>query len=252
MSVRFHSQTGTWPATAAIVLFTLPLMPQPPVPPAPPELPRGGFKVAINGGSVSYLGIGVKEILAERAKELKLKEEAGVEVTRVDADSPAEKAGLKAGDAVLEYQGNRVKGAEQFVRFVRETPVGRQVKLKIVRAGANQTMTASIGARKSGVMGLSQKDREQMEKEMAVVREKLKKLPEIRMPDIPQALMGSRSGMLGIDGEAVEDQLAAFFGVNEGVPYKFSPAGKREMAEGAASIRRRRTSGASATEWWYG
>ena len=227
-------------------------MAQPPVPPAPPELPRGGFKVAINGGSVSYLGIGVKEILAERAKELKLKEEAGVEVTRVDADSPAEKAGLKAGDAVLEYQGNRVKGAEQFVRFVRETPVGRQVKLKIVRAGANQTMTASIGARKSGVMGLSQKDREQMEKEMAVVREKLKKLPEIRMPDIPQALMGWHSGMLGIDGEAVEDQLAAFFGVNEGVPYKFSPAGKREMAEGAASIRRRRTSGASATEWWYG
>ena len=159
-----------------------------------------------------------------------------MEVTRVDADSPAEKAGLKAGDAVLEYQGNRVKGAEQFVRFVRETPVGRQVKLKIVRAGANQTMTASIGARKSGVMGLSQKDREQMEKEMAVVREKLKKLPEIRMPDIPQALIGSRSGMLGIDGEAVEDQLAAFFGVNEGVPYKFSPAGKREMAEGKVNV----------------
>jgi len=42
------------------------------------------------GGSVSYLGIGVKEILAERAKELKLKEEAGVEVTRVDSNSQGE------------------------------------------------------------------------------------------------------------------------------------------------------------------
>ena len=81
------------------------------------------------GNPVSFLGIGVKEILADRAKELKLKEEAGVEVTRVEEGSPAEQAGLKVGDAVLEYQGNRVEGAEQFVRLVRETPAGRQVRV---------------------------------------------------------------------------------------------------------------------------
>ncbi len=169
------------------------------------------------GGSVSYLGIGVKEILADRAKELKLKEEAGVEVTRVDSDSPAEKAGLKAGDAVLEYQGNRVEGSEQFVRFVRETPVGRQVKLKVVRAGSTQTLTATIGSRQAGMLGMSQRDKERVEQELARVRERLKSLPEIRMPDIPHAVMGWRSGMLGIDGESVEDQLAEFFGVKEGV-----------------------------------
>jgi serine protease Do len=193
------------------------------------------------GGSVSYLGIGVKEILADRVKELKLKEEAGVEVTRVDSNSPAEKAGLKAGDAVLEYQGTRVEGTEQFVRFVRETPVGRQVKLKIVRAGNSQMLTASIGERQKGLMGMSQKDHERMEQELARVREKIKNLPEVRMPDIPQAVMEWRSGMLGIDGEAVGDQLAEYFGVREGVLVrgvaKDMPAAKAGLRAGDVVVR---------------
>ena len=215
MFVRISSNRTPWAATASLALLSFPALAQP-APPASPVPPRA-YRVMSVGGSVSYLGIGVKEILADRAKELKLKEEAGVEVTRVDSDSPAEKAGLKAGDAVLEYQGNRVEGSEQFVRFVRETPVGRQVKLKVVRAGSTQTLTATIGSRQAGMLGMSQRDKERVEQELARVRERLKNLPEIRMPDVPHAVMGWRSGMLGIDGEAVEDQLAEFFGVKEGV-----------------------------------
>lgn len=236
MSLMNPSNRSSWAATAGLALLSLSAYAQPPAPaaPAPPEPPRGGFKVMTMGGSVSYLGIGVKEILGERAKELKLKEEAGVEVTRVDADSPAEKAGLKAGDAVLEYQGNRVEGAEQFVRFVRETPVGRQVRLKIVRAGSNQTLTATIGERQNGILGMSPKDRERMEQEMSRVRDRLRNWPEVRMPDVPHAVMGWRSGMLGIDGESVESQLAEFFGVKEGVLVRGVP---KEMPAAKAGIK---------------
>lgn len=244
MLFRFHTNRRSWSVTAVMAFFTLPVLCQPTPPPAaptPPETPRGGFKVMTLGGSVSYLGIGVKEILGERAKELKLKEEAGVEVTRVDSNSPAEKAGLKAGDAVLEYQGNRVEGAEQFVRFVRETPAGRQVKLKIVRAGATQTLLATIGERQNSISGFSQKDRERIEEEMARVREKFKSLPEIRMTDVPHAVIGWRSGMLGIDGESVEDQLAEFFGVKEGVLVrsvaKDTPAAKAGLRAGDVIVR---------------
>lgn len=214
---RSGTPCASWTATAALALMTLPSLAQPaPAPPSPPEPPRG-FKVMTLGGPVSYLGIGVREIVGDRAKELKLKEEAGVEVTRVDADSPAEKAGLKAGDAVLEFQGNRVEGSEQFVRFVRETPAGRQVKLKIARAGHTQVVTATIGERQSGIYGMSQKDREQLERQMSRMREQLRSLQPMRTPDVPHAVMGWRSGMLGIDGESVEDQLAEYFGVKEGV-----------------------------------
>src|SRR5206468_10606279 len=96
--------------------------------------------------------VGVSDIDSERAKALNLKEERGVEIKNVDEESPAAKAGVKVGDVVLDYNGQRVEGIEQFERFVRETPVGRQVKLLISRNGANQTLTAAIGSRPANTM----------------------------------------------------------------------------------------------------
>ena len=72
-------------------------------------------------------------------KALNLREERGVEVTRVEDDSPAAKGGIKTGDVVLEYNGDRVEGVEQFMRMVRETPPGRDVKLSITRNGRPTT-----------------------------------------------------------------------------------------------------------------
>src|SRR5260370_11184903 len=117
-------------------------------PPQPPRPPRGGRVVVQNAGS-SFLGVGVSEIDSERAKALNLKEERGVEVKNVDEDSPAAKAGVKVGDVILDYNGQRVEGMEQFVRFVRETPMGRAVKLLISRNGASRTLTATIGSQPS-------------------------------------------------------------------------------------------------------
>ena len=58
---------------------------------------------------------------------------AGVEVDEVTSDSAAEKAGLKAGDVVVEFDGERVRSARQFTRLVQETPDGRTVKIAILR-----------------------------------------------------------------------------------------------------------------------
>ena len=97
---------------------------QPPQPPPPPAPERTIITRQMAG---SFLGIGVQEIDTERAKALNLREERGVEVTRVEDDSPAAKGGIKMGDVVLEYNGERVEGVEQFMRMVRETPPGRDV-----------------------------------------------------------------------------------------------------------------------------
>ncbi len=160
-------------------------------------------------GAGSFLGIGVSEIDADRAKALKLKEERGVEITRVEEDSPAARAGLKTGDVVLEYGGQRVEGTEQFVRLVHETPVGREMKISVSRNGAVQTLTAKTGSRKFDAPKawmLRSGDAFPFE------------LPESpRMPEIPKAFMSWRSGVLGIEGESVDSQLAQFFGVKEGV-----------------------------------
>ena len=114
--------------------------------PAPATRPE---RVIVTHGSGSFLGIGVQEIDADRAKALNLREERGVEVTRVEDDSPAAKGGIKTGDVVLEYNGERVEGVEQFMRMVRETPPGREVKLSITRNGSPQQLTMKTGSRKT-------------------------------------------------------------------------------------------------------
>ena len=159
--------------------------------------------LAMSQGLGSFLGVGIQEIDGNRAKELKLPEEAGVEVTRIAPDSPAEKAGIKTGDVVTQYNGQRVEGMDQFSRMVRETPAGRDVKIGIVRNGAPQTVTARIVSR-------------------PVLSGQLIPAPvqnpfELRFPDMPQNHMTWRSSMLGIEAEALDGQLAEFFGVKEGV-----------------------------------
>ncbi len=171
--------------------------------PAPRPLP----KLASPVGTTSFLGVGIQEIDSDRAKALKLPEEAGVEVTRVATDSPAEKAGIKTGDVVLQYNGQRVEGIEQFSRMVRETPAGRDVKLGIFRNGAAQTVTAKIVANSGPMLN------GQLLLPLAPTQEPL----ELRMPDLPRNLMTWRSGALGIDAEALEGQFADYFGVKEGV-----------------------------------
>ena len=105
--------------------------------PSTPRARTASNRIVLTRGS--YLGIAVVEINADRAKALHLTEERGIEVTCVDPGSPADKAGLKQGDVVLEYNGERVEGGEQFIRLVRETPPGRAAKLTVWRNNASQT-----------------------------------------------------------------------------------------------------------------
>ncbi len=60
--------------------------------------------------------------LSDRLATLHLKEERGVEITMVDQDAPAGKAGLKEQDVILTLNGEPVESVEQFRRMIRETP----------------------------------------------------------------------------------------------------------------------------------
>src|SRR5581483_11844075 len=83
-------------------------------------------------------------VLSGRGGELGLRitdgKSAGVEVERVEPDSAAEKAGVKAGDVILEFDGERVRSGRQFARLVQETPAGRTVKATISRNGQRQEL----------------------------------------------------------------------------------------------------------------
>jgi serine protease Do len=191
--------------------------------PAPRARTATNRAIVIRKAGSSYLGIGVAEIDEERAKALNLKEVHGVEVKSVDADSPAAKSGLKESDVVLEYNGQRIEGTEQFVRLVRETPVDRQVKLLVWHNGNTQTLTANIGHRMEHFSMHTPDAEGEFTVEIPPMPEmpempEMPPMPEVApLPEFPHTLGSLRSGMLGIECEALGSQLAAFFGVKEGV-----------------------------------
>jgi serine protease Do len=150
----------------------------------------------------SYIGVMMQEVDSERAKALKLGEETGVEITLVEPDGPAEKAGLKVGDIVLRYNGQHLDGNEQqFAKLVRETPAGREVKIDINRGGVMQTVLVRIAQRKAPKI------------EWADPPARM----EIHMPDMPRPMMQLRSSILGVEAESIDGQLAQYFGVKDGL-----------------------------------
>jgi serine protease Do len=100
--------------------------------------PTRGSLMMLDGRG-SQLGVVVSDVDSKQG--------AGVKVDEVTADSAAEKAGLKEGDVVVEFDGERVRSARQFTRLVQETPDGRTVKIAVLRAGTKQTLEATPEAR---------------------------------------------------------------------------------------------------------
>ncbi|MCS6815907.1 MAG: PDZ domain-containing protein [Blastocatellia bacterium] len=147
-----------------------------------------------------YLGVYVTDLTPEKAKQLRTPGEYGVLVMEVAEESPAAKAGIKANDVIIEFNGVRVEGEVQFGRLVRETPPGRTVPVKIVRDGKTQELKVTLGSRRPIAIGPD-------------FRFDLR-IPEIRIPPIVVQLGGY--SLLGVRVQDLTEQLGEYFGVPEG------------------------------------
>src|SRR3954466_11467839 len=94
--------------------------------------------------SQGYLGLLVTDVDNDSATNLKLKEERGALITLIDHDAPAGQVGRRISYVVLEVNGQRVEGAEQFGRMLKEMPAGRKVSLLLSRDGATQTLEVQL------------------------------------------------------------------------------------------------------------
>jgi serine protease Do len=91
-----------------------------------------------------WLGVTIQPLTPELAKGFGLANTQGALVASVLEGSPAQKAGLKAGDVITEYNGRKVGRSEELPRVVAETPVGRDVRLGVLRERKALTLSARV------------------------------------------------------------------------------------------------------------
>lgn len=188
------------------------------------------------------IGASVGDVTPDDVQAKKLSSEAGAIVRQVEDDMPAAEAGLKAGDVILEYDGEKVRSARQLTRLVQETPAGRKVATVVTRDGNRMTFTLVPEASESPSMfSLTAPRAPRAPRPPRAPRAPRAPLPPgfdgdfemPEMPDMPETpgffkmpnvevfrdgfAFAYGGGRLGITVQSLTDQLAAHFGVTDGV-----------------------------------
>ena len=91
-----------------------------------------------------YLGVQIQPVTPDLAKEFKLPEQTGALIGEVTPKSPAEEAGLKEGDVIVEFNGKKVTDSGHLRLMAAQTPPGTRVTLKAIRDGMEQTFTVKL------------------------------------------------------------------------------------------------------------
>jgi serine protease Do len=154
----------------------------------------------------SYLGVDIQDVTADRVSALKLKDERGVEITMVDGDAPAGKAGLREHDVILDFNGTAVESGEQLRRLIREVPPGRTITLGISRDGAPLKISAQLADHSTVVA--------QARPRIIMPAPRAREFPRNSM-DLPFQIQ-TYSSVLGVQTESLTRQLGEYFGVKDG------------------------------------
>jgi serine protease Do len=162
-----------------------------------------------DSGTSSYLGVDISDVTTERLSALKLKEEKGVEVTMVDQDAPAGKAGIKEHDVILTMNGTTVESGAQLRRMIHETPPGRLVSFGLSRDGQPVTVKVQLADKHNEVWMAHPKA-----KEFHFEMPNMPPMPEIDFPSINVVV--TQSERSGVIVENITQQLGEFFGVKNG------------------------------------
>ena len=160
-------------------------------------------------GTSSYLGVDIMDITTDRLGALKLKEEQGVEVTMVDQDAPAGKAGIKEHDVILTMNGTAIESKTQLQRMIHETLAGRVVALGLSRDGQPLTIKVQLGDRHGEFPHVAKG------KDYEFSMPPMPNIPDFDIPEINVVVVRS-SARSGLMVENLTPQLGEFFGAKSG------------------------------------
>jgi serine protease Do len=92
-----------------------------------------------------WLGVSIQKITPELAKQFNLKDEVGALVGDVTENSPSEKAGLKRGDVIMEYDGRKIEEPYILRNMIANSAPGEEHQMKVLRDNETLTLTVTIG-----------------------------------------------------------------------------------------------------------
>jgi serine protease Do len=164
-------------------------------------------QVHLIGGGGSALGVTVRDVTSDDVAKAKLDGARGVVIESVREGTPASQAGLRSGDIVLEFDGERVRSVQQFTRLVQETTAGRSVNAVVMRDGSRQTIAVTPEQR--GRVVIDDLISRRVERSLDRVPRNFALVPEIRTLVSPR--------QLGATLTPLSDQLEGYFGVGNGV-----------------------------------
>jgi S1-C subfamily serine protease len=176
---------------------------------------KGLAQLSLVGGL--EIGLTARDLTDSDVSREKLAGRSGAVVDEVRADSPAGKAGFRAGDVVLTFDGERVRSARHLARLVEETPEGREVEAAVMRGGQQVTLRVApqaagaqalrglLGSRGTGAFALRVPDD-------LIARLQPGQGPLLRK--FPFALGTAR---LGVAVQELTSQLREYFGAETGV-----------------------------------
>lgn len=178
---------------------------------------RRARELAILAGRGAAIGVSVRDVVPAEAGGQTVP--GGVLIDDVRPGTPADKAGLKRGDIVVQFDGETVRSARQFSRLVQETPPGRTVKASIVRDGRRSDMEITPDDRRGDVM-ISGDFGDYMRDLGGHLGRDLERLGDHLPPfnfnfdfDMP-SVTGRR---LGVAVDELTGQLAEYFGAKDGL-----------------------------------
>ena len=145
-----------------------------------------------------WLGVRIQEVSKEIAEVEKLKKIEGALVASVGENSPADKAGIKAGDIILEFDGKKIDTMRTLPKVVANTKVGKSVQLKIWRNKKLITKRLTLGRLES-----SEEFKEKKSK--IVPKDKEIDILKITVRDLTEQDIKSRNLKEGSTGAVIVD-----------------------------------------------
>jgi serine protease Do len=183
--------------------------------------------LAIRGSGGAYLGVRIEDVDGARAEAAGLAGEYGVHVTSVVEEGPAAEAGLREGDIIVRWNGDRLESVAQLQRRMGETPAGRTVAIGVMRDGSDREFSVELGDRSSSFDNLRvfsvPRERVSIDRaEIAELRERVVERLDLgslrRVAPMRGGALSSFMGRprLGVSVQSLGDQLAEYFGVEGG------------------------------------